>query len=128
MFGSLGVPELLLIFVVILIVFGPRRIPEIGRTLGKALGEFRKATDDLKSTIEREVRLEELKKIAPPTLDSFMTPTEAVSRTEPYAEEETFPPAPTTIAEADATAPDAAPADVAPPDVAPEAVEVEPGK
>ena len=60
MFGTLGVPELLLIFVVILIVFGPRRIPEIGRTLGKALGEFRKATDDLKSTIEREVRLEEL--------------------------------------------------------------------
>jgi TatA/E family protein of Tat protein translocase len=84
MFGSLGVPELLLIFVVILIVFGPRRIPEIGRTLGKAMGEFRKATDDLKSTIEREVRLEELKKIAPPTLDSFMTPSEAVSRSEPF--------------------------------------------
>lgn len=65
MFGSLGVSELLLIFAVILIVFGPRRIPEIGKTLGKALGEFRKATDDLKSTIEREVRLEELKSIAP---------------------------------------------------------------
>jgi TatA/E family protein of Tat protein translocase len=85
MFGSLGVPELLLIFVVILIVFGPRRIPEIGRTLGKAMGEFRKATDDLKNTIEREVRLEELKKIAPPTLESFTTPFEAVSRTEPVA-------------------------------------------
>jgi TatA/E family protein of Tat protein translocase len=85
MFGSLGVPELLLIFVVILIVFGPRRIPEIGRTLGKALGEFRKATDDLKSTIEREVRIEELKKITPPTLESFMTPAESVSRTEPSA-------------------------------------------
>ncbi len=85
MFGSLGVPELLLIFVVILIVFGPRRIPEIGRTLGKALGEFRKATDDLKTTIEREVRLEELKKIAPPTLESFTTPFEAVSRNEPVA-------------------------------------------
>lgn len=83
MFGSLGVPELLLIFVVILIVFGPRRIPEIGRTLGKALGEFRKATDDLKSTIEREVRLEELKKITPPSLESFMTPSESISRTEP---------------------------------------------
>ena len=66
MFGSLGVPELLLIFAVILIVFGPRRIPEIGRTLGKALGEFRKATDDFKSTIEREVRLEELKKVTWP--------------------------------------------------------------
>jgi TatA/E family protein of Tat protein translocase len=83
MFGSLGVPELLLIFVVILIVFGPRRIPEIGRTLGKALGEFRKATDDLKSTIEREVRLEELKKITPPSLESFMTPSESISRNEP---------------------------------------------
>lgn len=83
MFGSLGVPELLLIFAVILIVFGPRRIPEVGRMLGKALGEFRKATDDLKSTIEREVRLEELKKIAPPTLESFTTPFESVSRTEP---------------------------------------------
>lgn len=83
MFGSLGVPELLLIFVVILIVFGPRRIPEIGRTLGKALGEFRKATDDLKSTIEREVRLEELKKITPPTLESIITPFESVSRNEP---------------------------------------------
>lgn len=91
MFGSLGVPELLLIFVVILIVFGPRRIPEIGRTLGKALGEFRKATDDLKSTIEREVRLEELKKETP-TLESLhqsvITPFESVSRNEPLPEPE----------------------------------------
>ena len=83
MFGSLGVPELLLIFAIILIVFGPRKIPEIGRMLGKAMGEFRKATDDLKNTIEREVRLEELKKITPPSLESFMTPDESVSRTEP---------------------------------------------
>ena len=83
MFGSLGVPELLLIFAVVLIVFGPRKLPEIGRTLGKALGEFRKATDDLKSTIEREVRLEELKKITPPTLESIITPFESVSRNEP---------------------------------------------
>lgn len=86
MFGSLGVPELLLIFAVILIVFGPRRIPEIGRTLGKALGEFRKATDDLKSTIEREVRLEELKKITPPSLAELTTPFESISRTEPAVE------------------------------------------
>ena len=83
MFGSLGVPELLLIFAVILIVFGPRRIPEIGRMLGKAMGEFRKATDDLKSTIEREVRLEELKKVGSTTMESFDTPFESVSRTEP---------------------------------------------
>ena len=94
MFGSLGVPELLLIFVVILIVFGPRRIPEIGRTLGKALGEFRKATDDLKNTIEREVRLEELKDIAPPTMQSITTPFEAVSRTEPVITAEPIEPSP----------------------------------
>ena len=87
MLGSLGVPELLLIFVVILIVFGPRRIPEIGRTLGKALGEFRKATDDLKSTIEREVRLEELQKIKPPTLEEIITPMESVSRSGPQTSE-----------------------------------------
>lgn len=79
MFGSLGVPELILIFAVILIVFGPRRIPEIGRTLGKAMAEFRKATDDLKGTIEREVRLEELKQIAPQAIAPF----EVVSRSEP---------------------------------------------
>ena len=88
MFGSLGVPELLLIFAVILIVFGPRRIPEIGRMLGKAMGEFRKATDDLKSTIEREVRLEELKKVGSTTMESFDTPFESVSRTEPETEDE----------------------------------------
>src|SRR6185436_11816924 len=82
MFGSLGLPELVMIFAVILIVFGPRRIPEIGRTLGKALAEFRKATDDLKGTIEREVRLEELKKITP----TVMAPFEVVSRSEPEPE------------------------------------------
>jgi sec-independent protein translocase protein TatA len=81
MFGSLGVPELLLIFFVILVVFGPRRIPEIGRTLGKALGEFKKATDDLKNTIEREVRLEELKQVVP----SIITPLESISRSGPVS-------------------------------------------
>lgn len=81
MFG-LGVPEIVLILIVALIVFGPKRLPEIGRTLGKTLGEFRKATDDLKNTIEREVQLEELKQIAP----SMVTPTESVSRNEPLDE------------------------------------------
>src|SRR6188768_3360933 len=81
MFGSLGVPELLLIMVVALIVFGPRKLPEIGRTLGKALAEFRKATDDLKNTIEREVRIDELKQIVP----SLVPPLESISRTEPLA-------------------------------------------
>ena len=104
MFGSLGVPELLLIFAVVLIVFGPRKIPEIGRLLGKAMGEFRKATDDLKSTIEREVRLEELKKFTPPTLESLMTPDESVSRNEPVSLYET--PVEEPVAVTDQTQPD----------------------
>lgn len=87
MFGSLGIPELMLIFVVALIVFGPKKLPEIGRTLGKALGEFKKATDDLKNTIEREVRVEELKELRqiPSNIaNSVMNPpAETVSRTEP---------------------------------------------
>jgi TatA/E family protein of Tat protein translocase len=109
MFGPLGVPELLLIFALILIVFGPRKLPEIGRTLGKAMGEFRKATDDLKSTIEREVRLEELKKIAPTSLESFTTPFEAVSRSEPVTVPEVPEVAPAPVAEA-VTAPQDEPA------------------
>ncbi len=64
MFGSLGVPELILIFIVALLVFGPKRLPEIGRTLGKALGEFKKATDDLKTSIEREVQVDEQKQLS----------------------------------------------------------------
>jgi len=118
MFGSLGVPELLLIFVVILIVFGPRRIPEIGHMLGKALGEFRKATDDLKNTIEREVRLEELKSIAP----TMVTPYESVSRTEPvpFPATVTIPAPAVTEPEpslSEATASETAPAEVSPAEV-----------
>ena len=81
MFGSLGLPELLLIFVVALIVFGPKKLPEVGRTLGKALGEFKKATDDLKNTIEREVRIEDTKTIDTPVIAQAQT----VSRAEPVA-------------------------------------------
>ena len=55
MFGSIGMPELILIFVVALLVFGPRKLPEIGKSLGKGLAEFKRASDDLKKTIEHEI-------------------------------------------------------------------------
>ncbi len=54
--GPLGVPELIIIFVIALLVFGPRRLPELGRTLGKAMNEFRRASNELKSVVEDEVR------------------------------------------------------------------------
>ena len=60
MIGSLGVPELLFILVLALLVFGPRKLPEIGRTLGKALGEFRRATTDLKRTLDVELSARDL--------------------------------------------------------------------
>jgi TatA/E family protein of Tat protein translocase len=55
MFGPIGMPELILIFLVALLVFGPRKLPELGRSLGKGLAEFKRASDDLKRTIEDEI-------------------------------------------------------------------------
>jgi len=71
MFGTLGGPELFLIFVVALIVFGPRKLPEIGKSLGKMMGEFRRASNDFRSTIENEVEAEKIRdslRIEPPSV------------------------------------------------------------
>lgn len=57
--GNLGFWELAIIFVVALLIFGPRKLPELGRSLGKTLGEFRRATNELKRTWEEEVQAEE---------------------------------------------------------------------
>lgn len=81
MFGSLGLPEILFILVVALLVFGPRRLPEIGRTIGKALGEFRRATTDLKRSIDTEVTLEEVRQSPQPS-----PPRPAIAPAEPSAE------------------------------------------
>ena len=60
MFG-IGMPEMLLILAVALIVFGPKRLPELAKSLGRALGEFKRATTDLKQSIETETGLDEVR-------------------------------------------------------------------
>ena len=54
--GTVGVPEMMAIFLIALVLFGPKELPKLGRTLGKALTEFRRASSDLKSSFEREMQ------------------------------------------------------------------------
>lgn len=56
MFGSIGMPELIVIFVIALVVFGPRRLPELGRSLGRTVNEFKRASSTLQHTWEREAQ------------------------------------------------------------------------
>ena len=74
--GSLGMQEIIVIFVLALIVFGPRKLPEIGKSLGKGLAEFKKASNELKQTWEEEVRLEKEKE----TLANIMKDTSVGSK------------------------------------------------
>ena len=61
MFGSIGMPEMIIILVIALIIFGPRKLPELGRSLGRSINEFKKASNELRSTLEDEIRVEERK-------------------------------------------------------------------
>lgn len=63
--GPIGFPELAIILVVALIVFGPRKLPELGRSLGKSLSEFKRASNELKHTLDEEIRLEERRSTLP---------------------------------------------------------------
>jgi TatA/E family protein of Tat protein translocase len=54
--GQIGFPELMIIFLIALLVFGPKKLPELGKSLGKGLKEFRRATDDLKSTWQEQMK------------------------------------------------------------------------
>jgi sec-independent protein translocase protein TatA len=91
MFGSIGMPELVIIFVIALIIFGPRKLPELGKSLGRSLNEFKKASNDLQNTLEQEIKLEEQKETAaatrkadadpaPPPVTDTSAPSQTVSR------------------------------------------------
>jgi TatA/E family protein of Tat protein translocase len=59
MFGSIGMQELIIIFVIALIIFGPRRLPDLGKSLGKSIAEFKRASNELRNTLEDEIRVDE---------------------------------------------------------------------
>lgn len=72
--GPIGIPEMIIIAVVALIFFGPRKLPELGRSLGKSLAEFKRASNDLKNSLDDEIRQEERRAVTTP----------AVSATDPH--------------------------------------------
>ena len=83
MFGPLGVPEVILIFVVALLLFGPRKMPQIGRSLGRAIGEFRRASNEFKRTIEDEVAADEIRSVERELKEIRTAGTDVVKAVEP---------------------------------------------
>ncbi|MGH6912467.1 MAG: twin-arginine translocase TatA/TatE family subunit [Geminicoccales bacterium] len=74
-------PELVVIMFLALLIFGPRKLPELGRSLGKSLGEFKRASNELRNTLDEEIRIEEQrnaeKQRTPPDAPGTASPDEA---------------------------------------------------
>jgi sec-independent protein translocase protein TatA len=85
--GSLGMPEILLILVIALIVFGPRKLPELGKSLGQSLAQFRRASEDFKRQWEDEVDLER-RRIPPPPTTAVEPSSEAEAPASTHQEEQ----------------------------------------
>jgi sec-independent protein translocase protein TatA len=63
MFGNIGFPELLIILAIALLIFGPKKLPEVSKSLGRAIREFRRTSDEIKDKIEQEIQASEFKDI-----------------------------------------------------------------
>ena len=81
MFG-LGIPELIVIFVIALVVFGPKKLPDLGKSIGRAMAEFKKAQQEFQESVQSEMKevqkeanLEELKKMG--SLEDLTAPKDA---------------------------------------------------
>jgi sec-independent protein translocase protein TatA len=86
MFPSLGMTELIVIFTIALLVFGPRKLPELGRSLGKSLQEFKRASNELKHTLDEEISLEERQRPTPPP-PALQSPADPATLESPAAPE-----------------------------------------
>jgi sec-independent protein translocase protein TatA len=88
--GPIGMPEMVVIAVIALIIFGPRKLPELGKSLGKSIAEFKRASNELKNTLEDEIRTEELqdarKSAQVPPSPSVPSSTAAPASTAPEGE------------------------------------------
>ena len=78
--GNVGLPELIIIFTIALIVFGPRKLPELGKSLGRSLAEFKRASNELKNTLDEEIRAEERRNAAAQQAQTA-TPPQLAART-----------------------------------------------
>jgi TatA/E family protein of Tat protein translocase len=84
---DIGLQELALIFVIALLVFGPKNLPQLGRSLGRAMREFRRASDEFRSTIETNLKINELDPIPDPTpVEVASEPLAEPAAVEPLAE------------------------------------------
>jgi sec-independent protein translocase protein TatA len=97
MFGSIGFPELLIIMTIALLVFGPKKLPEVGKSIGKAMREFRRTSDEIKGRIEEEIQADELKEVkndfkaATDFKGTFDLEPKSTPKEDPYAKPETEP-------------------------------------
>ena len=72
--GPIGFPEMMIIAIVALIFFGPRKLPELAKSLGRSVNEFKRASNDLRTSLDEEIRLEERNKNSAPVSTTATDP------------------------------------------------------